>query len=241
MNRVIFIISFIFFLYGQEGSTTVDTSQTIILDQSDSSGVFSDSLSALEDTLGPPMDLDYGYKGFMWGTPKDSDMPSLSYMDQGQYIRDGSAVQMSGNLGNERVLIEYAFSDSGFWKVEVRYVLNPNDFQSHLDLFRKIERSVSEVYGWPETTDRIEAGAMGVHDEVNVGFERAFHFSSWNVSPVKISLLFNSIVQVPRNDELNIFGDDMSILKLVYYNPDYMVMTEEVTIKEPPPSIFDIY
>ena len=82
---------------------------------------------------------------------------------------------------------------------------------------------------------------MGLHDEINVGFERAFHFSSWNVSPVKISLLLNSIVQVPRNDDLNIFGDDMSTLKLVYYNPDYMIISEEVTIEEPPPSIFDIY
>ena len=61
------------------------------------------------------------------------------------------------------------------------------------------------------------------------------------MSPVKISLLLNSIVQVPRNDDLNIFGDDMSTLKLVYYNPDYMVITEEVTVEEPPPSIFDIY
>jgi hypothetical protein len=54
-------------------------------------------------------------------------------------------------------------------------------------------------------------------------------------------LLLNSIVQVPRNDDLNIFGDDMSTLKLVYYNPDYMIITEEVTVEEPPPSIFDIY
>ena len=70
---------------------------------------------------------------------------------------------------------------------------------------------------------------------------RAFHFSSWNVSPVKISLLLNSIVQVPRNDDLNIFGEDMSTLKLVYYNPDNMVIAEEVVVEEPPPSIFDIY
>jgi hypothetical protein len=45
---------------------------------------------------------------------------------------------------------------------------------------------------------------------------------------------------VPRND-LNVFGDDMSIMKMVYYNPDYMIMAEEVIVVEPPPSIFDIY
>ena len=58
---------------------------------------------------------------------------------------------------------------------------------------------------------------------------------------MKISLLLNSIVQVPRNDDLNIFGEDMSTLKLVYYNPDNMVIAEEVVVEEPPPSIFDIY
>ena len=237
MNRVIFFISFISFLLAQDA----ENSQELAVELLDSLGVTSDSLFAAEDTLGPPMDLDYGYKGFMWGTPKGYQLPSLKYMDQGQYVGDSSVVQMSGNLGNEGVFIEYAFSDSGFWKVEIRYFLNPNDFQSHLNLFSKIERSVSEVYGWPETTDRIEAAAMGSHDEINIGFERAFHFSSWNVSPVKISLLLNSIVQVPRNDDLNIFGEDMSTLKLVYYNPDNMVIAEEVIVEEPPPSIFDIY
>lgn len=237
MNLAIIIISFLTIIFAQDA----DTSQSNVLDQSDSLSLSNDSLSVPMDTLGPPMDLDYGYKGYMWGVPKGSQMPFLKYMDQAQFVGDSSTVHMSGNLGNERVFIEYAFSDSGFWKVEIRYVLDPNDFQSHLNLFAKIERSVSEVYGWPETTDRIEAGAMGHHDEINIGFERAFHFSSWNVSPVKISLLLNSIVQVPRNDDLNIFGNDMSTLKLVYYNPDYMVITEEVIVEEPPPSIFDIY
>ena len=130
MNRAIFIILFISLLSAQNA----DTSQVLSNEQSDSLSVPSDTLSASEDTLGPPMDLDYGYKGFMWGTPKGSQMPSLTYMDQGHYAPDSSVVRMSGNLGNEVVFIEYAFSDSGFWKVEIRYVLDPNDFQSHLNL-----------------------------------------------------------------------------------------------------------
>ena len=101
MNRAIFIILFISLLSAQN----TDTSQAIIIEKTDSLFVPSDSLSAPEDTLGPPMDLDYGYKGFMWGTPKGSQMPSLTYMDQGQYAPDGSVVLMSGNLGNERVFI----------------------------------------------------------------------------------------------------------------------------------------
>ena len=199
----------------------------------------SDSLGAAVDTIGPPMDLDYGYKGFMWGTPLGA-IPNLQYMSEPVFIRDSTALQLSGYLGQEAVVIVYVFSDSGFWKVEIHYALDPSDYESHLELFTQIERSLSEVYGFPQTTDRIESGAMGVHDVVNIGFERAFYFSSWNVSPVKISLLLNSIVQVPRND-LNVFGDDMSIMNLVYYNPDYMIMAEEIIVEEPTPSIFDIY
>ena len=219
--------------------TSVPTDAALDTTSNDSLAWAGDSLGAAVDTIGPPMDLDYGYKGFMWGTPLGV-IPNLQYMSEPVFIRDSTALQLSGYLGQEAVVIVYVFSDSGFWKIEIHYALDPSDYESHLELFTQIERSLSEVYGFPQTTDRIESGAMGVHDVVNIGFERAFYFSSWNVSPVKISLLLNSIVQVPRND-LNVFGDDMSIMNLVYYNPDYMIMAEEIIVEEPPPSIFDIY
>ena len=219
--------------------TSVPPDAAVDTTSNDSLAWASDSLGAAVDTIGPPMDLDYGYKGFMWGTPLGA-IPNLQYMSEPVFIRDSTALQLSGYLGQEAVVIVYVFSDSGFWKVEIHYALDPSDYESHLELFTQIERSLSEVYGFPQTTDRIESGAMGVHDVVNIGFERAFYFSSWNVSPVKISLLLNSIVQVPRND-LNVFGDDMSIMNLVYYNPDYMIMAEEIIVEEPTPSIFDIY
>ncbi len=244
MNRTIFILTAFTALTAQEGSNaTADPSAVTGAAEdttsNDSLAWVGDSLGVAVDTIGPPMDLDYGYKGFMWGAPLGS-RPNLQYMGEPMFIRDSTALQMSGFLGQEAVIIEYVFSDSGFWKVEIQYSLDPSDYESHLELFTQVERSLSEVYGFPQTTDRIESGAMGVHDIVNIGFERAFYFSSWNVSPVKISLLLNSIVQVPKND-LNIFGNDMSIIKLVYYNPDYMIMAEEIIVEEPPPSIFDIY
>ncbi len=244
MNRTIFILTAFTALTAQEGSNaTADPSAVTGAAEdttsNDSLAWVGDSLGVAVDTIGPPMDLDYGYKGFMWGAPLGS-RPNLQYMGESMFIRDSTALQMSGFLGQEAVIIEYVFSDSGFWKVEIQYSLDPSDYESHLELFTQVERSLSEVYGFPQTTDRIESGAMGVHDIVNIGFERAFYFSSWNVSPVKISLLLNSIVQVPKND-LNIFGNDMSIMKLVYYNPDYMIMAEEIIVEEPPPSIFDIY
>ena len=244
MNRTIFLLTVFCVLTAQdEGPSAADTSAVpdaaVDTTSNDSLAWAGDSLGAAVDTIGPPMDLDYGYKGFMWGAPLGA-IPSLQYMGEPIFIRDSTALEMSGYLGQEAVVIEYVFSDSGFWKIEINYIMDPSDYESHLELFTQVERSLSEVYGFPQTTDRIESGAMGVHDVVNIGFERAFYFSSWNVSPVKISLLLNSIVQVPRND-LNVFGDDMSIMKMVYYNPDYMIMAEEVIVVEPPPSIFDIY
>ena len=244
MNRTIFILTVFCVLMAQDedpnvADNSVPPDVKVDTTSNDSLAWTGDSLGAAVDTIGPPLDLDYGYKGFMWGTPLGA-IPNLQYMSKPVFIRDSTALEMSGYLGQEAVVIEYVFSDSGFWKVEIKYALNPSDYESHLELFTQIERSLSEVYGFPQTTDRIESGAMGVHDVVNIGFERAFYFSSWNVSPVKISLLLNSIVQVPRND-LNVFGDDMSIMNLVYYNPDYMITAEEIITEEPPPSIFDIY
>ena len=244
MNRTILILTVITVLTAQDGSSSIMDPSAVTGTAEDTTGNDSlawagDSLGVAVDTIGPPMDLDYGYKGFMWGAPLGV-IPNLQYMGEPMFIRDSTALQMSGFLGQEAVIIEYVFSDSGFWKVEIQYSLDPSDYESHLELFTQVERSLSEVYGFPQTTDRIESGAMGVHDIVNIGFERAFYFSSWNVSPVKISLLLNSIVQVPKND-LNVFGDDMSIMKLVYYNPDYMIIAEETIVEEPPPSIFDIY
>jgi len=245
MNRTIFILAVISALTAQDGNTSIEdpsavTGAAVDTTSNDSLSLFGDSLGVALDTIGPPMDLDYGYKGFMWGAPVGT-IPNLQYMGVPVFIRDSTALQMSGFLGQEAVIIEYVFSDSGFWKVEIQYSMDPSDYESHLELFTQVERSLSEVYGFPQTTDRIESGAMGVHDIINIGFERAFYFSSWNVSPVKISLLLNSIVQVPKNDDLNIFGDDMSIMKLVYYNPDYMIIAEEIIVEQPPPSIFEIY
>ena len=245
MNRTIFILAVISALTAQDVSTSIADPSSVTgaagdTTSNDSLAWVGDSLGVVVDTIGPPMDLDYGYKGFMWGAPVGA-IPNLQYMGEPVFIRDSTALQMSGFLGQEAVIIEYVFSDSGFWKVEIQYSMDPSDYESHLELFTQVERSLSEVYGFPQTTDRIESGAMGVHDIINIGFERAFYFSSWNVSPVKISLLLNSIVQVPKNDDLNIFGDDMSIMKLVYYNPDYMIIAEEIIVEQPPPSIFEIY
>ena len=66
-----------------EGSSATGTSAppdaAMDTTSNDSLAWASDSLGAAVDTIGPPMDLDYGYKGFMWGTPLDV-IPNLQYM-----------------------------------------------------------------------------------------------------------------------------------------------------------------
>ena len=49
--------------------TSVPTDAAVDTTSNDSLAWAGDSLGAAVDTIGPPMDLDYGYKGFMWGTP----------------------------------------------------------------------------------------------------------------------------------------------------------------------------
>ena len=53
MNLAIIIISFLTIIFAQDA----DTSQSNVLDQSDSLSLSNDSLSVPMDTLGPPMDL----------------------------------------------------------------------------------------------------------------------------------------------------------------------------------------
>ena len=126
MNRTIFILAVISALTAQDGNTSIEdpsavTGAAVDTTSNDSLSLFGDSLGVALDTIGPPMDLDYGYKGFMWGAPVGA-IPNLQYMGEPMFIRDSTALQMSGFLGQEAVIIEYVFSDSGFWKVEIQSV-----------------------------------------------------------------------------------------------------------------------
>ena len=63
--------------------------------------------------------------------------------------------------------------------------------------------------------------------------------SSWVEMPSRIELILHSLVQKNMND-FSIIKDKTSLLRLVYYNPDFMVESEEVKV-EVIPSIFDLY
>ena len=55
-----------------------------------------------------------------------------------------------------------------------------------------------------------------------------------------IELLLNASILKPESD-LSIFSGNFSLLKLVYYNPDYMHSSKTEPEPEVLPSIFDIY
>ena len=55
-----------------------------------------------------------------------------------------------------------------------------------------------------------------------------------------IELYLNSSVLMPKSD-LSIFSANYTVLKLVYYNPDFMHSSKPAPVIEQLPSIFEIY
>jgi hypothetical protein len=148
---------------------------------------------------------------------------------------------MSGKLGLEEVEMGFFFGHGGFWKVEIDYALNHDNVDEQVKLFSKIEKNLTEVYGPPKGTSQLLSGPSSYYsDAMNVKYSRAFYRSSWNVTPVKVELILTGLVQTPTTD-FPIISSESSFLKLVYYNPDYMLVDEGDADPEPLPSIFDIY
>ena len=166
--------------------TLMPTDGTVDTTSNDSLAGTGDSLGVAVDTIGPPMDLDYGYKGFMWGTPLGV-IPNLQYMSEPVFIRDSTALQLSGYLGQEDVVIEYVFSDSGFWKAEIDFVLNEYNVENLIGQFRRLEKNISEVYGPPQSTKQKESGPPTSYAIIlDQKFSTAFYRSKWSATPLFI-------------------------------------------------------
>ena len=182
--------------------------------------------------------LDYGYKGFPWGSLTGSfpETP-LILLDSTEM----GMAQYAGYLGTDSVTVSYFFADSGFWKVEIDFIVNQNNIDDQIKMFSRLEQNISEVYGPPKNTHKSEGGSGPTYNNmIHPKFSKAFYRSTWGSIPVKIELLLIGYVLVPKSD-LPIFSGDFSQLKLVYYNPDYMTITSEAVTEEPLPSVFDIY
>jgi len=219
-----------------------DTTQALTVSSFDTTAV------AVQDTLppdsvvavAPPMELDYGYKGYAWGTFPDV-APRWEQMDTLYYAADSSRIITHGKLGKDEVDIIYCFADSGFWKVEIDFKVNHLNLDEQIKFFLRLELSISEVHGEPRYTTQVQAGPSAAYSNVlAVKYARAYYRSTWDRTPVMIDLLLYSLVQVPAT-ELPIIQDNPSILKLVYYNPDYQIQVEEIPPEPPLPSIYELY
>ena len=187
-----------------------------------------------------PVNIETGYKGFLWGSSIESNI-SNNFSPIISSNNKSLKKSFSGKLGIDSVLVTYAFADSGFWKVEIDFVIIQDKIEEQISNFRRLEKNISAVYGVPKMINQKESGVSSVFsDLLNQKFSRAFYRSSWDANPINIELYLNGNVLLPSTD-LSLFSGNFSILKLVYYNPDYMHSSEKLPEVEIIPSIFDIY
>jgi len=184
--------------------------------------------------------LDFGYKGYQWGTSISS-LPELDNFSDAQVNSDQKSASIAGLLGLDTVVVNYIYSDGVFWKVEINVELNNKDIDKQIDKFLRLEKNISEVYGNPYTTEQTVKGPARTYNNfLNVKYARSFYTSSWNVTPARIILVLNGVVQQPQTEK-SILDSELSFLKLVYYNLDYMQSAEDQTQPIDLPSIYDIY
>ncbi len=222
MNKLTLILFVISISIAQNETTLQDTSEAVI-----------------EDTVSNvPLGLDYGYKGFIWG----SSIESLPETDLNLLETERESIlQFTGVLGTDSVFVTYFFADSGFWKVEIDFIIPSVNGDKQIKMYSRLEQNITEVYGPPKNTHKYEGGSgPSYSNRMNPKFSRTFYRSTWSSVPAKIELLLIGNVLVPPT-ELPVFHGEFSTLKLVYYNPDFMIQTSDVPAEEPLPSVFEIY
>ena len=193
-----------------------------------------------DESIGASNGLDFGYKGYQWGTAIAS-LPELDNFSDAQVNSDQKSTSLAGLLGLDTVVVNYIYNDGVFWKVEINVELNNNNIDKQIDKFLRLEKNISEVYGNPYTTEQTVKGpARSYNNFLNVKYARSFYTSSWNVTPARIILVLNGIVQQPQTEK-SILDSELSFLKLVYYNLDYVQSAEGQTQPIDLPSIYDIY
>lgn len=228
MKPIYFIIICLGLIFAQDEIENVESSPAEVI---------ADTLSSPEPV---PQGLEFGYKGLGWGSPMNASItnPFLPIINE-----DSTSYKQSfvGSLGPDSVNLTYFFADSGFWKVEIDFILKSYSFEKQIADFRRLEKNVSSVYGPAQRINQKESGATGAYTNIlDQKFANAFYRSSWTVTPVIIELLLNTSVLLPKTD-LPIFSGNFAVLKLVYYNPDFMHSSQPMPEPEKIPSIFDIY
>ncbi len=155
--------------------------------------------------------------GFLISSDIDSNFTKINKPDTSSMVKS-----FVGNLGPDSAHVHYFFADSGFWKVEIDFVIHDLSVEKQVQTFLRHEKNISEVYGPPSKINHKESGVSSAYSNLlDQRFSNAFYRSSWKAEPAVIELYLNSSVLLPKSD-VSIFSGNYSILKLVYYNPDYM-------------------
>ena len=244
MKRLILTIIYFQIVWSQADSVSLQNQSLVDSVSADSASQVETALLSENDisVLDPsiPLTLDAGYKGFLWGSGFDAKI----FTNFSEIMNDDSLSNYKsfvGRLGPDSVLVHYFFADSGFWKAELDFHLNHMSVDSHIKHFLRHEKNISEVYGPPSKINQKESGVSSTYTNIlDQKFSNAFYRSTWKANPAIIELYLNSSILMPKTD-LSILSGNYSVLKLVYYNPDYMHSSEPTPEPKSLPSIFEIY
>ena len=244
MKRLILTIIYFQITWSQADSVDLQDQSLIDSVSADSASLVEtaslseNEISVLDPSI--PLTLDAGYKGFLWGSGFDAKI----FTNFSEIMNNDSLSNYKsfvGRLGPDSVVVHYFFADSGFWKAELDFHLNPMNVDAHIKHFLRHEKNISEVYGPPSKINQKESGVSSAYTNIlDQKFSNAFYRSTWKANPAIIELYLNSSILMPKTD-LSIFSGNYSVLKLVYYNPDYMHSSEPAPEPKSLPSIFEIY
>jgi len=260
MRFIIFLVLIVLFfpLFGQEEADTVVTEpliedsltsdQEIVLPETELEDTTAVELlleteldtSSKIEVMDVPQTLDAGYKGFAWGMNKEQ----LSFyveFDSLKSIKQGNVIKIPGFLGDDSVTFNYHFSDKGFWKVSIDYLIQSKELKEFIGHFSRIEKLLTKRYGSPKRTTQNEMGI--VREYLFSDFpklSRAYFRSSWKFDDVRIELILDGVLSKP-DEALPVFDDMKPILRLYYYHPVFFLKVEPVNTEIPEDSIINVY
>ncbi|MFQ6615406.1 MAG: hypothetical protein ACE5HZ_01375, partial [Fidelibacterota bacterium] len=134
---------------------------------------------------------------------------------------EAKEVSFSGWLAGDSVRFGYGFSDEGFWKVRIDYLVTGDRLHDYMGHFSRIERLLTQRYGPPVRTTQND---MGTDREYLFSdfprLSRAYFRSSWEAGEVRIELMLEAVVDQP-DEELPVFDDLVPLLRLYYYHPGF--------------------
>ncbi|RMF10596.1 MAG: hypothetical protein D6762_01195 [Candidatus Neomarinimicrobiota bacterium] len=185
------------------------------------------------------LSLDFGYKGYAWGSRPDQ-FPPVHALSGPDYTPDSTVVSYRTVYGADTVQLHYFYADSGFWKVEISYAVHPFDSEANHKKFLELLEIISGIYGNPSSKMSAEEGPLGFTTHpLDIGFYRTFEHASWYAEPCQIELVHVSNVQDLETPYPII--SNLSRLVLVYYHPDFMIKAHPEKPVDTGPSIYDFY